>query len=107
MLSFGLALIPDETKIKSSAPHLEYDPSSVRCFSAVLVIAMAQRHRGDPNVQSAWWDMINTDPLSDIRRVRDKAVRGVLGTTVPGEGAGESFCDGNADSRGFWHRPIC
>lgn len=89
MLSVGLALILDETKAEAPAAHLEYDPSLVRYFGAVLVTAMAQRHRGDPNVQSAWSDAIVTDPLPDIRRARDKALEGVLGTTAPGERAGE------------------
>ncbi|VXC80641.1 SIR2 family NAD-dependent protein deacylase [Sphingomonas sp. 8AM] len=89
MLSVGLALILDETKTESPARHLEYDPSLVRYFGAVLVTAMAQRHRGDPNVQSAWSDAIDTDSLPDTRRARDKALEGVLGITAPGEGAGE------------------
>lgn len=88
-LSVGLALILDETKTVSPAAHLEYDPFLARYFGAVLVTAMAQRHRGDPNVQSAWSDAIDKDPLPDLRRARGKAVEELERIRVPGENAGE------------------
>lgn len=58
--------------LPSLQAHGGYDPSFVRYFGAVLVTAMAQRDRGNPDVQSAWSDAIDMDPLPDTRRARDK-----------------------------------
>jgi hypothetical protein len=87
MLSLGLALILEETHPTSSAARLEYDPSLVRYFAAVLATAMARRGRGDPTVHAAWSDAIDADPLPDTRRAREKALEGLGSAPGPDDEA--------------------
>lgn len=76
-LSVGLGRILVETGIDELASVLGYEPFLVRYFAALLVTAMAREDRVDLTVSKAWAEAIDTDPLPDMRRARDEALRPV------------------------------
>jgi hypothetical protein len=76
-LSVGLRRILAENGNEELTAVLGYDPFLVRYFAAFLVTAMAREGRIDPAVAQAWAEAIDADPLPDMRRARDEALRPV------------------------------